>query len=123
MSNYWWCLHCECVYLRSSWISNSFCCPNSSCNGSYIDVWQWDEFFFDKGYPLFPSEGTCYPLYPNESIEARKAREAEEAIEEAASMKRSFDWLVLQSKRRSLQKSKSDSRFKSVELMEKRNLW
>lgn len=67
MSDYFWCLHCERVSLRSSWITNHWCCPFPDCDGGYGDAWDWDEYFYERGYEKCPILGSFYPLYPLDS--------------------------------------------------------
>jgi hypothetical protein len=59
-----WCLHCERVWPKSSWIAADWNCPGEDCDGSAIDCWRWSRFITDNDgeYPANPAPGTRYPL-------------------------------------------------------------
>ena len=64
---YFWCLHCERVFLKSSWVRKKWSCPSSDCDGDWIDAWPWDERFYEElGYEKNPVPGSSYPLYPRQ---------------------------------------------------------
>ncbi len=65
MSKYQWCLHCE----RVSKKSEKPFCPFKDCDGSVLDLIEWNEFREQLGnhlenLPEKPEEGKKYPLYP-----------------------------------------------------------
>lgn len=74
-ANYIWCFHCEHVWPKSDWVSNSWHCPDSVCDGSPFDSWKWEEHFIFSGnypsYPRHPEPGSFWPLYPDSTFPFR----------------------------------------------------
>lgn len=63
---YVWCLHCECVWPKSDWISNRWHCPGVNCDGSPLDAWPYESNFLTDNYPDSPKNpvpGFHRPLY------------------------------------------------------------
>lgn len=74
-----WCLHCERAYRYGEYRAvlggsvregDSFegeelqLCPFEDCDGSPLDLWEWDKVRSDHpDYPLVPKRGQEYPLY------------------------------------------------------------
>ncbi len=58
-----WCLHCMRVFRSADWASNRFHCLASDCDGSPIDVWEWERILgAHPEYPQLPEIGKEYPL-------------------------------------------------------------
>ncbi len=66
-AEYFWCLHCEMVYLAEDWDAANWTCPRVECDGSTGDACPWVEDDFPRvinlGYPEVPVLGVKYPLY------------------------------------------------------------
>jgi hypothetical protein len=63
---FWWCLHCERVFV---WDGSFNECPY--CDGSPLDFSPWGveggwgrNWMKENGYPSVPVVGVYYPMYP-----------------------------------------------------------
>jgi hypothetical protein len=67
-SVFFWCLHCERTYRRGECreIDGLQMCPYEGCDGDTVcDAWSWESVRSENTqYPVIPSEGEIYPLYP-----------------------------------------------------------
>lgn len=65
-SEWYWCLHCERVWLGAQWNENKGHCPTELCDGGPFDVQAWPDCMARRAhveYPEFPVVGQVYPLY------------------------------------------------------------
>jgi hypothetical protein len=62
-----WCLHCERTYRRGECreINGLQMCPYEGCNGdTFGDAWPWEKIRGEHNYPVIPTPGEVYPMYP-----------------------------------------------------------
>lgn len=68
VSEYYWCLHCERVFLASDWLAGRWHCPDATCDGSPLDCHAWESWDWPRSehpeYPNTPLVRHKYPLYP-----------------------------------------------------------
>lgn len=67
-----WCLHCERTYRRGECriIDGLQMCPYEGCDGDTVcdgKSWGWVRES-NSQYPVIPTEGVRYPLYPDKTV-------------------------------------------------------
>lgn len=62
--DYYWCLHCQCVWSREEWEKRDLACPGAGCDGGAFDMLRWSKVRRDRViWPAVPVSGSEYRIH------------------------------------------------------------